>query len=127
MTIYNKYLDQVTLTDKWQKHVVHEVLWDGMSAGKALNGIMQTNTCKVYIPYNANYFTEYLSPIDFLADPTDHWTINIGDIIVKGTVNDDINKMSDLKTLYTDVYTVNFWKDNRYGSPPMWHFELGGF
>lgn len=127
MTIYNKYLDPITLTDKWQKHIIHEVYFDGGRSVKLLNGLVNNNTCRVYIPANANYLTDYLSPLDFQDTPSCHWTIQVGDIIVKGTVSDNIDRMSDLSKKYSDVYTISYFKDNRVGSANMWHFEIGGF
>jgi len=126
-TIYNRYLDPITLTDKWQKHLVHQVYWEGGRSVKLLNGLVNNNACRVYIPCNANYLTDYLPPLDFKDNRSGHWTIQVGDIIVKGTVTDEIDRISDLEKLYSDVYTINYFKDNRYGSSNMWHFEVGGF
>ena len=126
MTIYNKYVDPITRLEKWQRHVINEVFWESSKGSSFAKGINQNDNVTVYIPLNMNYMTYYVNPISFRDNPTGNWTIQTGDIIVKGTVTDSITKQSELEKKYAEVYNVTKLTPNLFGSSNMHHFQVGG-
>jgi hypothetical protein len=126
MTIYNKYIDPITRLDKWQRHVIKEVFWQSTSGATFARGLNQNDKVTVYIPFNTNYMTYYVDPITFRENPLGYWTIQNGDIIVKGTVTDVITKQSELENKYTNAYNVTYLMSNLSGSANTQHLEIGG-
>lgn len=107
MTIYHKTYDGVNRKDKWQKHIVHSVMWQGGKGASVNQGFEQANDVKV--------FTKDMTIIDY---------VKIGDIIVKGNVNKDIKTQQDLSN--EEFYNVTTIINYDYGSEGMKHIELGG-
>lgn len=126
MTIYNRYVDPITRLDKWQKHNLNFVYWDASHGVSISKGMSQDSKLDVYIPRNMNYMTYYTDPMNFKLNPVGNWTIQNGDIIVKGTITDEITKASDLERKYNNVYTVQNITENFYGSPNMQHIYIRG-
>jgi hypothetical protein len=126
MTIYNRYVDPITRLDKWQRHNLNFVYWDASSGVSISKGMSQNSNVDVYIPTNMNYMTYYTYPINFKLNPVGYWTIQNGDIIVKGNITDEITKASDLERKYNNVYTVQNVTENFYGSPNMQHVYIRG-
>jgi len=126
MTIYNKYFDPITREDKWQRHVIQEVFWDATSSVNLYKGLNRADKGVIYVPFNSNYMTYFTDPISFQANHTCYWTIQNGDIIVKGTVTDEITKQSELERKYSNVLNVSGFAIRDFGSPNMRHIEVNG-
>lgn len=126
ITIYNKYFDLITQSDRWQRHVIYETFWESHRSVNFNKGMSNNSKCKIYIPSDANYFTDYIDPIAFRSNHINHWTIQNGDLVVRGIITDEIVRQSDLERKYDDVCVVSYVAKNDYGSSNMHHFEVLG-
>ena len=109
MTLYHKRLNSSTRLDEWDRYPIENVMWQGGKGASINKGYDKSNDIKVFIPYDTN---EGLEKVPF----------SIGDIIVKGNVEDNILKQSDLKV---DNYNITTLINNDYGSDDMKHIQLG--
>lgn len=110
ITLYNKYEDKQTQLIRWYKTTLDNCFWkyDGgkISIG---NTVLETDTIKCRIPQNKNFLEkhEWINlPNDKMID---YFTISVGDIIVKGAIEDVIDeyhsgtRSSDLLAKYKDL------------------------
>lgn len=109
MTLYHKRFNSKTRLDEWDRYLIESVMWQGGKGASINKGYEKANDITVYIPYNTN---EGLEKVPF----------SIGDIIVKGSIEDMIAKQSDLKV---DNYNITTLINNDYGSDDMQHIQLG--
>ena len=109
MTLYHKRLNSSTRLDEWDRYPIENVMWQGGKGASINKGYDKANDIKAFIPYDTN---EGLEKVPF----------SIGDIIVKGNVEDKILKQSDLKV---DNYNITTLINNDYGSDDMKHIQLG--
>lgn len=109
MTLYHKRFNSKTRLDEWDRYPIENVMWQGGKGASINKGYEKANDITIYIPYNAN---RELSQVPF----------SIGDIIVKGNIEDEITKQSDLKV---DNYNITTLINNDYGSDDMQHIQLG--
>ena len=109
MTIYHKRFNSKTRLDEWDRYPIENVMWQGGKGASINKGYEKANDINVYIPYNSN---KELEKVPF----------SIGDIIVKGNIEDDITKQSDLKV---DNYNITTLVNNDYGNFDMQHIYLG--
>jgi hypothetical protein len=59
--------------------------------------------------------------------PDGAWTVQSGDVIVKGLVDDSmVNGITDITGKYTDCFTVTGMYDNRRGFKAMRHLRIEG-
>lgn len=110
ITIYNKYEDKQTQLIKWYRTVLNNCFWkytgDKISVG---NTVIETNDIICRIPQNS----KFLENFEWLAVPNDlmqnYFTLNSGDIIVKGDISDEIDeyksgkRSSDLIAKYKEL------------------------
>ena len=93
LTIYNKYTDKQTKIDRWYKSTVNGAFWkyagDKVTIGQT---VLQTNNIICRIRKDDKFLEDYL----WKALPNDqmleHFTLQGGDIIVKGIVDDVIDE-----------------------------------
>jgi hypothetical protein len=141
LTIYNKYTDPTTRTEKYQRTVVVAVFWENRKAANIMrSGLLEADAVTVHIPFARG--TDFVKPIAWqaLTTKTGSWTIQVGDVIVKGAVTDEITDavtdpkthvvtpaftMTDLAKKYDDVLTIRTVDTMDYGSQNMWHWEVG--
>lgn len=109
MTLYHKRYNSNKGLDEYDRYTIDYVNWQGGKGASIDKGYEKANDIKVWIPYQEN---EELSEIPFA----------IGDIIVKGVINDKITKQSDLKV---DNFNITTLVDNNYGSSNMQHIYIG--
>ncbi len=128
LTIYNKYVSSGV--EKWQRTVIADVAWENRKAANviATGGNIQANSARVFIPFARG--TDYLKPIAWLAlvSKTGKWTLQEGDVVVKGSVSDSITDaftISSLKAKYDDVFSVASVDEMISGSKSMWHWNVG--
>ena len=117
ITLYNRYQTLVSgkMTTKWNRTVLTDCFF-GHQKNQVVDGltIVSNNTFIVRIPANS----AYLSPEDYyaLGGRMGTFTINKGDIIVRGNVSDvlaDNDSGSALLTKYFGrAFTVNRAVDN---------------
>lgn len=93
ITIYNKFEDKQTQLIKWYRTVLDNCFWkytgDKVSVG---NTILETNDIICRVPEN----NKFLEKFEWLSIPNDlmtnYFTLGNGDIIVKGSVLDEIDE-----------------------------------
>ena len=109
MTLYHKVYDKATRLDKWKRYLIENVMWQGGKGASINKGYEKANDISIWIPYNGN---EELETVPF----------SIGDIVVKGNVDIEITKQSDLDM---DNFCITTIIDNEYGMYNMQHIQLG--
>ena len=108
ITIYHKGFDETKRIETWTRYNYNNIWWFGGKGAGINKGYDNANDVDVRIPYEFND-----------ADITN---ISIGDILVKGTLNIDINTQQDLGNY--DIYNITSINNNAFGSRP--HIHLGG-
>lgn len=110
LTIYHyDGLDTATHFEKWKRYN-YEKVWFFGGKGAGLNkGYDNANDVQVRIPYDQN---EGLNIEDF----------KIGDIIVQGTLDFDIENQQSLKDY--QIYNITSINNNDFGNNQ--HIHLGG-
>ena len=122
-TIYNKYL--VGRVETWQRVQIEGVHWEQRHARE---GNQDNDFTLVFIPFARGL--DYLKPREWqaLADKTGSFTIQIGDVIVKGLVADELVAgtftLSNLKAAYDDVLVITSVDTRDFGSSNMQHWEV---
>ena len=109
LTIYHKNFDSITRTEKWEKFNYNKVWYFGGKGAGINKGYDNANDVEVRIFYALN---KDLNINNF----------SIGDIIVKGTIPQDIRTQQDLKSY--EVYNITSINDNQFGTNP--HIHIGG-
>lgn len=126
-TIFNKYVDPATRTERYQRTQIHKVVWENRKAANVIasGGNIAADQAAVYIPMARG--ADYLQPVEWLAltNKTGKWTLKAGDVIVKGLIDEDISP-SALKAKYNDVLEIASVDTMDQGSPRMWHWQIGG-
>ena len=93
VTIYNKFTDPQTRVISWYKHTVNNCFWkytgDKINIGET---VIQTNDTICRIPKNENYLDKYVWESLSNDKMSEYFTLGVGDIIIKGTVNDIIDE-----------------------------------
>ena len=107
LTIYHKGVDENTKIETYDRYYYKNVWFFGGHGVSTNKGLQNANDVKIRIPYNANDIN--ISNID------------VGDILVKGRVDLDIEEQADLAGC--DVYIITSVNDNSFGSSPHVHIE----
>lgn len=108
LTHYHKTIDSETRLEKWIRYNYDNVWWFGGKGSSINKGYENANDVDVRIPYNQNEI--------------DISNLEIGDIIIKGTLATDITTQQDLKNY--EVYNITSINDNNFGINK--HIHLGG-
>lgn len=119
MTVYNHYT--VDGADKWQRSVVHNVMWRHNKTEVATQGTEQTISKAESITIDFRHGDQgYVDPIEFakLEDKTGHFTLSAKglDVVVLGASDKEISKAYKLSALKDDfqyVGTISAVSDNR--------------
>lgn len=109
MTLYHKVYNSKKHLDEWIKYTIENVMWQGGKGASINKGYEKANDINVFIPYNSNMELEKVP-------------FSIGDIIIKGNMEDEITKQNDLKV---DNYNITTLIKNDYVSDDMNHIQLG--
>lgn len=126
MTVYNKYVDN--RAEKYQRTVLSAVLWDSSAATiKRRSADMQNNKAVIALPHYIG--AAYLKAKAWLAlaNKTAFWTLQAGDVVVRGTVTDEITNgfaISALRAKYDDVLEIVSVAFMDQGSPNTHHWEI---
>jgi hypothetical protein len=130
ITVYNKYIDSSTRSERWQRFVIPDITWEDRKASNVLasGGQQAVDQATVFIPFAR--MSTYLDPIAWraLRAKTGRWTLQIGDLLVRESITDDLNStftVSDLKAKYDHVLIVSSIDYMNLGSTSMWHFKVG--
>ena len=110
LTIYHKNgLDLTTHFEKWDRYNYDKVWFFGGKGAGINKGYDNANDVQIRIPYSKN---NGLNINNFA----------IGDIIVQGTLDQDINTQQDLSNYI--VYNITSINNNNFGINQ--HIHLGG-
>lgn len=132
LTVYNKYIDTTTTppSEVYAGYQIHGVAWENRKASNLLatGGNVQADQAAIYIPIERG--TNYLQPREWqaLTVKGGSWTLQIGDVIVRGLVDDVISdtfSMSDLKRKYDDVLKITSIDRMDNGSFSLRHWKVG--
>jgi hypothetical protein len=123
ITIYNKYL--VARVETFARVQIVNVAWEQRHARSQFDS---ADLATVYIPFARG--TDYLKPHVWqaLTDKSTNWTLQIGDVIVKGLINNELTNaftLSSLKATYDDVLVITSVDTYDYGSFNMRHWAIG--
>jgi len=108
VTIYHKGFDTTTKLETWTRYNYDKVWFFGGKGAGINKGYDNANDVQVRIPYNQN-----------TVDIND---FAIGDIIVQGTLNQDIQTQEDLSNYL--IYNITSINNNNFGNSQ--HIHLGG-
>lgn len=122
-TVYNKYL--VGRVETWQRVEITSVHWEQRHAVRG--DLNSPDVALVFIPFARG--ANYLKPRIWQASSkTGFWTLQIGDVIVKGLVSSSLVTgaftLSDLKAAYDDVLVIASVDTRDFGSGNLQHWEV---
>lgn len=109
LTIYHKIFDDITRNDKWIRYNYDNVWFFGGEGAGINKGYDNANDFDCRLPYDANTNLN----IDNFA---------IGDIVVEGTLANDIEVQEDLSEYH--IYTITSINNNNFGNNQ--HIHIGG-
>jgi hypothetical protein len=127
ITVYNKYIDPTTRTEKYKRSEIYNVVWQGSKAVTSARNQTAANSALILIPFASG--TGYALPKIWQADSLHTgWTLQEGDIIARGMVNQNITTeygVTQLKANYEDVVMVASVDAMDQGSANVRHWEVG--
>lgn len=106
LTVYHKTV--VDREDKWVRYNYDKIWWFGGKGAGLNKGYENANDVAIRIPYDINPKLDYAS-------------FGIGDILVQGTLKDDITSERDIKGEYYNITSLN---NNVFGNNK--HIHIGG-
>jgi len=127
ITIYNRYF--VSRVETYQRTVIKNIVWEATKAVSGRStGVLASNVATVFIPMQRG--ADYLKPKAWqaLVTKTGNWTLQEGDVIVRGEVTQEITteySLSDLRNAYDDVVVISSVDAMDQGSPNVQHWEVG--
>lgn len=127
VTLYNIIPQQGREPERLQRSVLLGVFWDG-SNGVGFNktGAAPQDSTEVYIPYRK----QYMLPARWAnaGYPQDSFTLQAGDILVRGAVEDDNPTAAGLLQKYGSerCIVISAVRNCCYGSHNLWHWEISG-
>lgn len=110
ITLYHKTIGENRL-EKWERHFIEKVFWTGGKGASFNRGYEDSNNVTIRVWTSLNDLSDI--------------TFDIGDIVVKGNIEEDITKQDDLSS-YSDVYNLMTIIPNINGDIDMDHIHLGG-
>lgn len=124
MCVFNKYTDE-NKNVIFKKHIIEHVFWDDSKAINQNRGYDNADDVNVFIPKSQNDMSGYVEPKQY--EGLNKWTLQIGDFIVKGEVEEkEVSSIKELTSKYDNVFTISLIDDKDFGSSSMHHFEIRG-
>lgn len=125
ITIYNRYFE--SRLEKYQRTVIRNVTWESTKAvtGRS-TGTLASNVATIFILFARG--ANYLKPKAWQAARSGKWTLQEGDVIVRGLATDEITTEYTLKELrveYEDVVTITSVDAMDQGSANVQHWQVG--
>lgn len=123
LTIYNKRLNPITGKTEYQRTAVYGVHWYTNQKTTVIeSGLKSADEYKIRVPLES--LDGYIAPQEYraLEDTAGVWTVENGDLFLRGACEKDITKPSELQGL--NPGQVLSWSDNRRGISP--HIRIGG-
>lgn len=129
LTIYNRKLNPNTRQYVYNRTEIPEIHWYTDQKVQVLasdKGLASADLYKIRIP--GSQTDHFLPANEYAALPfgkeKDYWTVENGDLFVRGIVPDEIMKESDLRSKHYICGKVLSYSDNRKGGIP--HIRIGG-
>lgn len=128
ITIYNAYVDAATRSNVYQRSQILGVTWENRrAANKSSAGEISANSASIYIPLVRG--ANYVEPVAWrnLVAKTGKWTLQNGDIVVRGLVSDEITGAfteSSLKAKYNDCLVIASVDFMDLGSANIKHWQV---
>ena len=108
ITIYNQFDKENGI---WKATQLYGVMWDNTKARNVnTSSISEAEALNIIIPEDVEVIGEqkvYKEPKEWKKNPQGAWTIQLGDIAVKGFADDSIFSQRDLEGKYDEVYVIN--------------------
>ena len=124
MCVFNKYTDE-NKNVIFKKHIIEHVFWDDSKAINQNRGYDNADDVNVFIPKSQNDMSGYVEPKQY--EGLNKWTLQIGDFIVKGEVEEkEVSSIKELTSKYDNVFTISLIDDKDFGSSSMHQFEIRG-
>ena len=130
ITVFNKRVNSTTGGYTWTPTTINGVSWYKSDAQTVdpQGGFIAARKITIRIPTTANANGKtYTDPLSYKGaqSVTDLWTLDGGDIIIKGTATGDTWTPKTLAQTYADICTVMAVTDNRR-APREPHFKVVG-
>ena len=109
LTIYHKYFDEEARLEKWRRYNYDKVWFFGGKGASINKGYENANDVEVRLSYSN-------------LENLDINNFSIGDIIVQGNLETDIQRQQDLNDYL--IYNITSIKNNNFGNSP--HIHIGG-
>ena len=131
VTLYNRYINTATTppSEAWHRNQIENVAWENRKASNTIasGGRIKADQAAIYIPRERDAY--YMEPRAWqaLTGKGSQWTLQEGDIIVRGIVADGISAsftITDLKRKYNDVLTISSVDLYDNGSRALQHWKL---
>ena len=136
ITIYNKYINPLTHTISWIRHVINGCFWGNTNNMITVGSVqIRSNDVVCRIPENKQYKPQAEwknTPNDIMSN---YFTVNTGDILICGNVDDVINedlsghRANDVISKYKDTLdciVVKQFSDNTGSGRGMPHYSVTG-
>ena len=125
ITIYNAVYDPETRLNSYCRTVIRGVwFYVDNKTEVTTDGLRSADVFKVRIPTHADFGgTEYVPPWEYTG-AAGTWTLKADDYVVRGILENEIEKPADLKKEGRQVFRITSWSDNRFGGLP--HWRIGG-
>lgn len=107
LTIYHKSIETSTKLETYDRYYFPKVWFFGGHGVSTNKGLQNANDVKIRIPYDVN--------------DIDVSKIDVGDILVKGRVEKEIEEQAELMDY--DVYIITSINNNTFGNTPHVHIE----
>lgn len=113
--------------------VLHGVLLDeSISKVVSAPGMIPGSRATLYIPFDVTAADSYIDPIEYLANPEGHWTLQVagesspvGSYFVPGEIQEKLN-YAQAKSKFPSVYRVTSVATRNFGARDMQHWEVTG-
>ncbi len=109
LTVYHKGFDEEKRIETWTRYNYKKIWWHGGKGASINKGYENANDVAIRIPYDVN-------------PNLDITNFKIGDIIIQGTLEFDIQTQQDLNDY--EAYNIKSITNNTYG--PNKHIHIGG-
>ena len=109
LTVYHKGYDEETRLETWVRYNYPKVWFFGGKGAGINKGYVDANDVEIRVPFDLN-------------DNLDIRNFSIGDIVVQGTLNIDIQTQQDLSNYQT--YNIRSINNNDFGRNK--HIHIGG-
>lgn len=106
LTVYHKVSDNHDY--KWVRYNYDNIWWFGGKGASLNKGYENANDVQIRIPYDLNPKLDYNN-------------FGIGDILVKGTIKNNITSESDIESEYYNITSLN---NNTFGNNQ--HIHISG-